>query len=67
MGVSGRRAVVWLVSAGFGAACVLAALRLFETTLVKFALSKAVLIFLSMGALAFSWLDFVIRTKCLRS
>ncbi len=28
-----RRSVVWLVSVGFGAACVLGALHLFDTTL----------------------------------
>ena len=62
-----RRVVVWLVSVGFGAACVLGALRLFDTTLEKFALSNALLVFLSMGALAFIWLDFVFRTNYLRS
>ncbi len=62
-----RRSVVWLVSVGFGAACVLGALRLFDTTLDKFSLSNALLVFLSMGALAFIWLDFIFRTQYLRS
>ncbi len=62
-----RRVTVWLFSVGFGLASVLGALRLFDTSLEKFALSNALLIFLSMGALAFIWLDFVFRTEYLRS
>ena len=62
-----RRAAVWLVSVAFGVASVFGALRLFDTSLERFALSNAVLIFLSMGALAFVWLDFLFRTDYLRS
>lgn len=62
-----RRVTVWLFSVAFGLASVLGALRLFDTNLEKFALSNALLIFLSMGALAFIWLDFLFRTEYLRS
>ncbi len=62
-----RRVTVWLFSVAFGLASVLGALRLFDTSLEKFALSNALLIFLSMGALAFIWLDFIFRTEYLRS
>lgn len=62
-----RRMVVWVISLGFGAACVFGALTLFNTTFEKFALSNALLVFLSMGALAFIWLDFIFRTDYLRS
>lgn len=62
-----RRVTVWLFSAAFGLASVLGALRLFDTTVEKFAFSNALLIFLSMGALAFIWLDFLFRTEYLRS
>jgi hypothetical protein len=62
-----RRAAVWSFSVAFGLASVLGALRLFDTSLEKFALSNALLIFLSMGALAFIWLDFLFRTEYLRS
>jgi hypothetical protein len=65
--MAARRVVVWVISAGFGAICVLAALRLFGTTLDKFAPGNALLVFLSMGALAFIWLDFIFRTNFLRS
>jgi hypothetical protein len=65
--MAARRVVVWVVSAGFGAICVLAALRLFDTNLDKFAPGNALLVFLSMGALAFIWLDFIFRTNYLRS
>lgn len=62
-----RRAGLWLCSVAFGLASVLGALRLFDTSLERFALPNALLIFLSMGALAFIWLDFVFRTNYLRS
>jgi hypothetical protein len=62
-----RRVTVWLFSVAFGLASVLGALRLFDTTVEKFAFSNALLIFLSMGALAFIWLDFLFRTEYLRS
>jgi hypothetical protein len=62
-----RRAMVWLFSLAFGLVSVLGALRLFDTSLEKFALSNALIIFLSMGALAFIWLDFLFRTEYLRS
>ena len=62
-----RRVVVWVISAAFGAICVLAALRLFDTTLEKFAPGNALLVFLSMGSLTFIWLDFIFRTNYLRS
>jgi len=65
--MAARRVVVWVISGGFGAICVLAALRLFDTTLDKFAPGNALLVFLSMGALAFIWLDFIFRTNVLRS
>jgi len=62
-----RRAAVWVFSLAFGLASVLGALRLFDTSLERFALSNALLIFLSMGSLAFIWLDFVFRANYLRS
>ncbi len=62
-----RRVTVWVVSLAFGLASVLGVLRLFDTSLERFALSNALLIFLSMGSLAFIWLDFVFRTNYLRS
>ena len=65
--MAARRIVVWGISAAFGAICVLAALRLFGTTLDKFAPGNALLVFLSMGSLAFIWLDFIFRTDFLRS
>jgi hypothetical protein len=56
-----------MISAAFGLICVLAALRLFDTTLERFAPGNALLVFLSMGSLAFIWLDFLLRTDYLRS
>lgn len=62
-----RRTLVSVFSAGFGAASVLGVLAFFDTNLARFALSNALLVFLSMGALAFIWLDFIFRTNFLRS
>lgn len=62
-----RRTMVWLISAGFGAACLFGVLAFFDTNLDRFALSNALLVFLSMGALAFIWLDFILRTNYLRT
>ena len=62
-----RRVIVWVFSLAFGLATVFGALRLFDTNLERFALSNALLVFLSMASLAFIWLDFVFRTNYLRS
>jgi hypothetical protein len=62
-----RRTIVWIASTFAGAASVVGALLLFNTTLDKFSVANALLVFLSIGSLAFIWLDFVFRTEYLRS
>jgi hypothetical protein len=62
-----RRAIVWVISLGVGAASVVGVLLAFGTTLTKFSYANALLVFLSIGSLAFIWLDFILRTQYLRS
>ncbi len=63
-----RRAIVWILSTVTGlAASYITVAILFNTTLEKFSTSNAVLVFLSIGALVFIWLDFILQTKYLRS
>ncbi|HSB90858.1 MAG TPA: hypothetical protein VLD63_12625 [Anaerolineales bacterium] len=61
-----RRAIVWVISLGVGTASVVGVLLAFGTTLPKFSYSNALLVFLSIGSLAFIWLDFILRTQYLR-
>ena len=65
--MSVRRIIVWIVSVGAGAVSVAGVLMVFGTTLTKFSFTNALLVFLSIGSLAFIWLDFVLRTRYLRS
>ena len=62
-----RRTIVWIVSTLTGAAAVGGVLIVFSTTLPKFSYANALLVFLSIGSLAFIWLDFILRTQYLRS
>ena len=62
-----RRIIVWIVSTAFGAICTVGIIAFFGTTLKKFMIGNALLVFLSTGSLAFIWLDYLLRTKYLRS
>lgn len=62
-----RRAIVWLVSILFGLAMTIGTIMAFGTNVEKFSESNTLLVFLSMGSLAFIWLDFILQTKYLRS
>ena len=65
--MSVRRSIVWVVSTVTGAAAVGGVLIVFSTTLAKFSFANALLVFLSIGSLAFIWLDSILRTQYLRS
>lgn len=62
-----RRAIVWGISIIFGAISVVGVLIMFGTTLDKFSITGALLIFLSLGSFAFIWLDFFLKTDYLRT
>jgi hypothetical protein len=61
-----RRALVWITSALVGLVSSVAIIAFFGTTLEKFSLANAVLVFLGMGSVAFIWLDYFLRTQYLR-
>ena len=44
----------------------MAILLVFQTTMDKFSVSNALLVFLSFGSLAFIWLDLLLATNYLR-
>jgi hypothetical protein len=62
-----RRAIVWIASVVFGLVNAAGVILVFGTTLEKFSAVNAFLVFISFAALAFIWLDFIFRTKYLRS
>ncbi len=62
-----RRAIVWVFSILFGLAVTVGTIMAFGTTVDKFSESNTLLVFLSMGSLAFIWLDFILQTNYLRS
>jgi hypothetical protein len=62
-----RRVINWVVSLSVGLIATIVTIRLFDTTLEKFALGNAILIFLSVAAIVFIWLDFILKTDYLRN
>lgn len=62
-----RRALVWILSIAFGVAVTFGTVAAFGTTFAKFSESNTVLVFASMFGLSFIWLDFILRTKYLKS
>jgi len=62
-----RRAIVWVFSMVFGFVSAAGVILVFGTTLEKFSVVNAFLVFVSFAALAFIWLDFILRTEYLRS
>lgn len=62
-----RRAIVWVASIVFGLVTAAGVILAFGTTLEKFSTVNAALVAVSFAALAFIWLDFILRTQYLRS
>lgn len=62
-----RRTIVWLLALLVGAVSSVATILLFGTTLERFTLINAVLVFLGVGSIAFIWLDWILRTRFLES
>jgi uncharacterized membrane protein YwaF len=65
--MTARRLLVWFASTVFGLVSAVGVILAFQTTLEKFSVVNAFLVFVSFGALAFIWLDFILSTKYLRS
>ena len=62
-----RRVIVWIASIIFGLASAAGVILAFQTTLDKFSVVNATLVFISFAALAFIWLDWILHTQYLRS
>jgi hypothetical protein len=62
-----RRVIVWIASIVFGLASAAGVVLAFQTTLEKFSVVNAFLVFISFAALAFIWLDWILHTQYLRS
>lgn len=62
-----RRTIVWLLALLVGAVSSVATILLFGTTLERFTLINALLVFLGVGSIAFIWLDWILRTRFLES
>jgi len=62
--MTGRRVAVWILSALIGAAGAAGIILAFRTTLERFSYANA--LFLALGALAFIWLDYLLKTSYLR-
>lgn len=61
-----KRAIVWIVSAVFGAVTTVGVIWAFNTTPEKFQTWNVILFFLSMAAVAFIWLDYFLKTEYLK-
>ncbi|TFH37814.1 MAG: hypothetical protein E4G99_01430 [Anaerolineales bacterium] len=62
-----RRAIVWTISLFVGVLSTIAIIMIFDTTLARFTLGNAILVFASTGSIVFIWLDYILRTQYLRS
>ncbi len=65
--MTARRVIVWGASIVFGVVSAAGVILAFQTTLDKFSVINASLVFISFAALAFIWLDWILHTQYLRS
>lgn len=65
--MTARRILVWVLSLLFGLASALGVLLAFGTTLERFSVTNAFLVVVSMGSLAFIWLDYFLKANYLRN
>jgi len=65
--MAARRAIVWSLSIIVGIISTVITILVFNTTLDKFTIGNAILVFASTGSIVFIWLDYILRTEYLRS
>jgi hypothetical protein len=65
--MNARRVIVWMASLIFGLVSAAGVILAFHTTLDKFSMVNAFLVFSACAALAFIWLDWILHTQYLRS
>ena len=61
-----RRGILWTASFVTGLIATVGIILIFQTTLDKFSVSNAILVFISFGSLTFIWLDLLLATNYLR-
>jgi hypothetical protein len=61
----GKRALVWIVAAIFGAVVSFATLVIFNTTVEKYGVSNVGVMAIASGALLWIWLDYALGTEML--
>ena len=64
--MTARRVINWVVSLSVGLITTVITIYLIDTTLDKFSLGNAIMVFLSTSAIVFIWLDFILKTNYLR-
>lgn len=65
--MNARRAIVWILSILVGIISPIITIAIFGTTLEKFSIGNAILVFASTGSIVFIWLDYILRTQYLKS
>jgi hypothetical protein len=64
--MTARRVINWVISISAGLISTIIVLQLFGTTLGKFSLGNALMVFIATGAIVFVWLDWILKTDYLR-
>jgi hypothetical protein len=65
--MNARRTIVWTISILVGIISTIVTIAAFGTTLEKFTVGNAILVFASTGSIIFIWLDYILRTQYLRN
>jgi hypothetical protein len=65
--MNARRTIVWAISILVGIISTIVTIAAFATTLEKFTVGNAILVFASTGSIIFIWLDYIFRTQYLRN
>jgi hypothetical protein len=65
--MTARRVINWVFSLSAGLVGTVITIALFGTTLDKFSIANAILVFLSISAISFIWLDFILKTDYLKN
>ncbi len=65
--MTARRTIVWILSIVVGISSTVVTIFAFNTTLDKFTIGNAILVFASTGSIVFIWLDYILRTQYLRN
>lgn len=65
--MTARRVINWVFSLSAGLVGTAITIALFDTTLDKFSIANAILVFLAISTITFIWLDFILKTDYLKN